>query len=56
MFSLLLSLIDVFADGFNAALNTKFGQYKGQLVAVLRQGIYGHKLWHTDPQFNRFVP
>ena len=56
MFSLMMFFIGVLADGFNAALNPKFGPSKGQLVAVLRQGIYGYKLWHTGPQFNRFVP
>lgn len=56
MFSLMMFFIDVLADGFNAALNPKFGPSKGQLVAVLRQEIYVHKLWHTGVQFNRFVP
>ena len=55
MFSLMMFFIGVLADGFNAALNTKFGQYKGQLVAVLKQRIYGYELWHTGVQFNRYV-
>ena len=54
MFSSMI-FVDGFADGFNAELNTKFGQYKGQLVAVLKQRIYGYKLWHTGVQFNRYV-
>ena len=47
---------DVFADAFNAAFDAEFWQYNGQFAAVLRQGIYGYKLWHTGVQFKRFVP
>ena len=54
MFSLMMFFIGVLADGFNAALTTKFGLYKGQLVVVLRQEIYALKLWHTGVHFNRY--